>query len=94
MNQNRRRFKRFMISHPAKLVVDGTEQADCQIGNYSEGGLYLAIDNAALKQIRNGLGSTDSSAINAEVQLFEYPTKRIKYSVPVRFAFESTEGVG
>lgn len=83
-----------MISHPAKLVVDGTEQADCQIGNYSEGGLYLAIDNAALKQIRNGQGSADSSAINAEVHLFEYPSKRIKYSVPVRFAFESTEGVG
>ncbi|TVO72248.1 DUF1631 family protein [Sedimenticola selenatireducens] len=94
MNQNRRRYKRFLISHPAKLVVNGAEQADCHIGNYSEGGLYLAIDNAALKRLKNGQEQADSSTLHAEVQLLEQPAQSITYRVPVRFAFESSEGVG
>ncbi len=94
MNQNRRRYKRFLISHPAKLVVNGVDEADCQIGNYSEGGLYLAIDNTALTRLKNGRTPADSSSLCAEVQLLEQSAQSITYSVPVRFAFESSEGVG
>ncbi|MCW8890482.1 MAG: DUF1631 family protein [Sedimenticola sp.] len=94
MSQNRRRYKRFLISHPAKLVVNGTVQADCQIGNYSEGGLYLAIDNAALKQIRRNQEQPTQAHFHAEVQLLEQSAEKIKYNVPVRFAFESQDGVG
>ncbi|MCW8944478.1 MAG: DUF1631 family protein [Sedimenticola sp.] len=94
MTQNRRRYKRFLISHPAKLVVNGTERADCQISNYSEGGLYLAIDNDALKRIRNGQQQLGESNLHAEVQLLEQPADNIKYKVPVRFTFESSDGVG
>lgn len=93
MVQDRRKDRRFKSSHSARLVVTGTNPIDCQINNYSRGGLSLSIGSAALSAIRAASQADTPDDVQAEV-LLGPDTDGTEYRIPVRIRFASEQGVG
>lgn len=93
MVQDRRKHRRFKSSHPAQLLVGGATPIDCQINNFSRGGLSLSVGREALRAVPCS-GSPDASpAVDAEVLV--WPDEGgAEYRIPVHIVFASDQGVG
>ncbi len=93
MNRERRRHRRFNISHPAELWVTDRKLCQVHISNFSRGGFSLSIGGDKLESLRAGGQSNTEHPLEAEVRL-QGETSEHLYRIPVRITFASEHGVG
>lgn len=84
---NRRQHKRSEIDHPGIIFLEENTRTQCQVKNFSKGGLFLRCNNIDHSKITPALNTTIEIPLqgNGDFSLF---------SAPVKTAFISSTGLG
>jgi len=95
LQNNRRQHPRFALDHLAHLVIAGRPVTECRIKNYSEGGLSLQMDAAALAALRLGNADLEDQMVHASVRLLNaYTGIELPFEMPVRIVFTRNQEYG
>lgn len=95
LQNNRRLHQRFILDHPANLVVGGQPVTECRIRNYSKGGLCLQLNSAALAQLKIHNEDLDDEMVHALVRLYDEATGvELPFEIPVRIVFAGSQEYG
>ncbi len=95
MQDNRRQHERLEIDHPANLVVGDHSPVSCTIKNYSEGGLYLQVESAALAELKSSNRAFGESIVQARVRLLDLESGAdLPFDIPMKIVFAGEQGYG
>ena len=93
LTQDRRKYRRYRIHHPARLRVGSQTLSGCHINNFSRGGFSLALDRQTVTGLRDLQPAGDDPSLQAEV-LLDAQSGDETFQVPVRIAFASDGALG